>query len=48
MLRKFTRLNGIHFVPQNLWEVWVLEIFRNLIMPCLLNKCGGCYIKRIR
>ena len=26
--------------------VWVSEIFINLIMPCLLNRCGGCYIKR--
>ena len=48
MVRKSTRLNGVRFVLQNPWEVWALEIYRNLIMPCLLNKCGGCHIKGIR
>ena len=40
--------NGVLFVLQRPWEVWVLEIFRNLIMLCLLNRYGGFSTKRIR
>ena len=46
--RRSIGLSGVHFVPQRPWEVWVLEIFRNLIMLCLLNRYGICFTKRKR
>ena len=47
ILRRSIGLSGVRFVPQGPWEVWVLEIFRNLIMLCLLNRYVVWFTKRI-
>ena len=38
---KFTGPNGAHYVFQKTLVVWDSRSYKNSMMQCLLNKCGG-------